>query len=149
MEKIERKSAPIAGESEIIFAIHALFKAYGPTFVDLADGRRSDIDALLNFYGAPLRFIGPSFHLVMTDNNAITGKDGIGGELDRLHQAHLSGSTLEKCDITVLNARAALVEATWLRCDINGALMERFGVLYLVALTTEGWRITSAVSTSD
>lgn len=28
------------------------------------------------------------------------------------------------------------------------ALMARFGVIYLVTLTTEGWRITSVVNTS-
>ena len=39
---------------------------------------------LLNFYGAPLRFIGLNFHMVMKDEEDITGEEGIGGEIGRL-----------------------------------------------------------------
>jgi hypothetical protein len=135
--------------SQIVTEIHKVFESYGPTFVDLAVGKRSDTDALLNFYGAPLRFIGDEFHFVMADNAAITGRNGIGGELDRLRHAHFGASTLEKWNVKVLNSRAALVDALWLRRDAAGELIARFSVIYLVALTPDGWRITSAVSTSE
>src|SRR6266404_8428683 len=97
-----------ATESKIIADIHEMFGRYGPTFVDLAVGKRTDIDALLDFYGAPLRFIGPTFHMVMQGNSAITGPNGMGGEIDRLRQAHLGASTLDKCNVNVLNDQAAL-----------------------------------------
>jgi hypothetical protein len=67
-------------ESGMIAHIRELFAKYGPTFVQLAEGERLDTDALLDFYGAPLRFIGSTFHMVMKDNKDITGNDGIGGE---------------------------------------------------------------------
>ena len=134
-------------QSKIVAEIHELFEHYGPTFVDLAIGERSDLNALLNFYGAPLRFIGSNFHMVMKDDDAITGEEGIGGEIRRLRQAHFAGSTLDKCDIKVLNAQAALVDAVWLRLD-SARAVARFSVMYLVAQTTEGWRITSAVELS-
>jgi hypothetical protein len=134
-------------ESRIIADIHEMFGRYGPTFVELAVGKRTDMDALLDFYGAPLRFIGPTFHLVMQDNSAITGPNGMGGEIDRLRRANFGASTLDKCNVQVLNDRAALVDALWLRHDRSGALLARFAVTYLVALTKDGWRITSAVST--
>ena len=133
-------------DSRIIADIRKLFANYGPTFVQLADGERMDINSLLDFYGAPLRFIGPTFHMVMKDNEDITGEDGIGGEIGRLRHAHFGGSTLDKCDIRVLNPKAALVDALWLRRDEEGNLMERFGVIYIVALTSAGWRITSAIT---
>lgn len=60
--------------TRIIGDIRKLFASYGPTFVQLADGERSDMSALLNFYGAPLRFIGPNFHMVMKDEEDITVK---------------------------------------------------------------------------
>ena len=66
-------------QSKIITEIRELFDRYGPTFVDLADGERSDLNALLDFYSAPLRFIGSNFHMVMKDNEALTGEEGIGG----------------------------------------------------------------------
>jgi hypothetical protein len=144
-----RNANSVANEPEIVSEIRELFSRYGPTFVDLATGKRSDVSALLDFYAAPLRFIGPTFHIVMKDNDAITGEDGMGGELDKLHRAGFAGSTLDKCDVKVLNDRAALVDAVWLRRDSAGALMARFGVIYLVALTAEGWRITSAVNISE
>src|ERR1700730_5124900 len=88
-------------ESKIVSRIEEFFQCYGPTFVELADGERSDLDALLDFYGAPLRFIGPNFHMVMKENDEITGEDGIGGEIGRLRHAHFAGSTLDKCGIKV------------------------------------------------
>src|SRR6202521_5098707 len=119
-------------ESRIVTEIRELFDRYGPAFVDLADGERSDLNVLLDFYGAPLRFIGSNFHMVMKDDSAITGEDGMGGEIGRLRHAHFAGSTLDKCDVKVLNAQAALVDALWVRRDTAGAVMARFGVIYLM-----------------
>jgi hypothetical protein len=143
------KVTPVPGESAILADIHKFFARYGPTFVQLADGERSDLNALLDFYGAPLRFIGSNFHMVMKDDAAIIGEEGMGGEIGRLRHAHFAGSTLDKCEIKVLNAQAALIDALWVRRDSTGAVMSRFGVIYLMALTSQGWRITSAVNLSE
>ena len=148
-EAAESRSDVEAAESRIEAHLREFFRRYGATFVDLAIGKRTDIEALLHYYGAPLRFIGPTFHMVMKDDAAISGQDGMGGEIQRLRQAHFGGSSLDKCDIKVLNARAALVDALWVRRDDSGAVMARFAVIYLVTLTAQGWRITSAVNTSE
>ena len=147
MDQSKQNGTSTASTSQIVSDINEMFERYGPTFVDLAIGKRSDMEALLEFYGAPLRFIGPTFHMVMKDNAAIIGPSGMGGEIDRLRQANFAASTLDRCDINVLNDRAALVDAVWLRRDAKGALLARFAVVYLVTLATDGWRITSAVST--
>ena len=149
MNQAEQNASLVPNESKVVSEIHELFERYGPTFVDLVVGRRSDINALLEFYGAPLRFIGPTFHMIMKDNAAITGPNGMGGEIDRLRQVNFTESSLERCNVSVLNNRAALVDALWLRRDAKGALLPRFSVTYLVTLTSEGWRITSAVSTLE
>jgi hypothetical protein len=143
------KVAAIPNEPAILAEIRKFFSSYGPTFVELADGERSDLNALLDFYGAPLRFIGPNFHMIMKDDAAITGEDGMGGEIGRLRHAHFAGSALGRCDIKVLNTQAALIDALWVRRDTTGAVMARFGVIYLMALTERGWRITSAVNISE
>jgi hypothetical protein len=134
------KVAAVPNESVILADIRRFFSRYGPTFVQLADGERSDIDALLEFYGAPLRFIGPNFHMIMKDDAAITGEDGMGGEIGRLRHAHFAGSALDKCDIKVLNAQAALIDALWVRRDTTGAVMARFGVIYLMTRADGGER---------
>ena len=144
---IEKPASAASSRSKAISEIHELFERYGPTFVDLAVGKRSDMNALLEFYDAPLRFIGSSFHMVMKEKEDITGEEGIGGEIGRLRHAHFAGSTLDKCDVKLLNARAAFVDAVWLRQDSTGAV-EKFTVIYLLGLTQQGWRITSAVDTS-
>src|SRR6266403_1225300 len=149
MNQSEQKTASSANDSQIVSDIHEMFERYGPTFVDLVVGKRSDMKALLEFYGAPLRFVGATFHLVMKDDAAIIGPEGMGGEIDRLRQANFAGSTLDRCNVSVLNDRAALVDALWLRRDAKGALISRFAVIYLVTLATDGWRITSAVSTQQ
>jgi hypothetical protein len=143
------KVATIPTESAIVAEIRKFFSSYGPTFVELADGERSDLTALLEFYGAPLRFIGSHFHMVMKDDDAITGEEGMGGEIGRLRHAHFAGSALDRCEIKVLNTQAALIDALWVRRDTVGAVMARFGVIYLMALTERGWRITSAVNISE
>ncbi len=149
MNQSKQNGTSTASTSQIVSDINEMFERYGPTFVDLATGKRPDMDALLEFYGAPLRFIGPTFHMVMKNNAAITGPDGMGGEIHRLRQANFAESTMGRCNVNLLNAQAALVDALWLRRDAKGALMERFAVIYLVALTAEGWRITSAVNTVE
>src|SRR6266481_9292433 len=136
-----------ANDSRIVSDIREMFGRYGSTFVALVTGKRTDMDALLNFYSAPLRFIGPTFHMVMKDDAAITGPNGMGGEIERLRRANFAASTLDRCNINVLNDRAAHVDALWLRRDAKGTLLARFAVIYLVTLATDGWRITSAVNT--
>ena len=143
------KTAAIPNDSAIVAEIRKFFSSYGPTFVELAHGERSDLNALLEFYGAPLRFIGSNFHMVMKDDAAITGDGGMCGEIGRLRHAHFAGSALDRCDIKVLNKQAALIDALWVRRDTTGAVMARFGVIYLMALTARGWRITSAVNISE
>ena len=85
------KVVAVPNESAILAEIRKFFSRYGPTFVELADGERSDLNALLDFYGAPLRFIGPNFHMIMKDDAAITGEEGMGGEIGRLRHAHFAG----------------------------------------------------------
>src|ERR1700720_2446726 len=143
------KVTALPNEPTILADIRKFFVGYGPTFVELADGERSDLSALLDFYGAPLRFIGPNFHMIMKDDAAITGEEGMGGEIGRLRHEHFAGSALDRCDIKVLNKQAALIDALWVRRDTTGAVMARFGVIYLMALTQRGWRITSAVNISE
>jgi len=143
------KTAAVPNEPAILAQIHEFFSRYGPTFVELADGERSDLNALLEFYGAPLRFIGSNFHMVMKDDAEITGEEGMGGEIDRLRHAHFAGSALDRCDIKILNTQAALIDALWVRRNTTGTVMARFGVIYLMALTPQGWRITSAVNISE
>ncbi len=147
MNHSEQKTASSANDSHIVSDIHEMFERYGPTFVDLVVGKRSDMNALLEFYAAPLRFVGATFHMVMKDDAAIIGPEGMGGEIDRLRQANFAASTLDRCNVSVLNDQAALVDAVWLRRDTKGALLERFSLIYLVTRATDGWRITSAVST--
>jgi hypothetical protein len=54
------------------------------------------------------------------DDAAITGEEGMGGEIGRLRHAHFAGSALDKCDIKILNAQAALIDALWVRRDTAG-----------------------------
>src|SRR6202051_3585267 len=95
------KVTAVPNESTILADIRKFFARYGPTFVELAIGERSDLNALLDFYGAPLRFIGSNFHMVMKDDAAITSEEGMGGEIGRLRHGHFAGSALGKCDIKI------------------------------------------------
>ena len=101
MDQSRQNGTSTASTSQVVSDINEMLERYGPTFVNLATGKRSDTDALLEFYGAPLRFIGPTFHMVMKDNAAILGPAGMGGEIDRLRQANFAASNLDRCEINV------------------------------------------------
>src|SRR5260370_22654879 len=125
MNHSEQKTASRENASQIVYDIHEMFERYAPTFVDLAVGKRSDMNALLEFYGAPLRFVGATFHMVMKDDAAIIGPEGMGGEIDRLRQANFAASTLDPCNVSVLNDQAALVDAGWCRRGTQRTLVGR------------------------
>src|SRR5258708_31578896 len=99
MIQSEQNATLTTSTSKIVSDIQEMLERYRPTFVDLAVGRRSDMEALLEFYGAPLRFIGPTFQIVMKDSAAIIGPTGIGGEIDSLQQTNFSESALDRSDI--------------------------------------------------
>lgn len=89
--------------------INAFFEHYGSTFAALAAGKRCDLEVLLQFYSAPFRYIGSDFHMILRNSEDIIGPNGLGGEVARLRHMGYEGSTLDKCDIKVLNERVALV----------------------------------------
>ena len=62
-------------DSMIVADIRKLFANYGPTFVQLADGERMDINSLLDFYGAPLTARG-------------VNPDTFAQELGVIHRSH-------------------------------------------------------------
>jgi len=144
-----QENAIAPNESDIVSDVREFFVQYGATFVELATGKRSDVSALLEFYGAPLRFVGATFDMVMQNDADIVGAGGMGGEIDHLHRDGFGASELDKCDIEVLNPRAVLVDAAWLRRDESGALTSRFCVIYLMIHGINGWRVTSAISLAD
>jgi hypothetical protein len=143
----ERNVAATSADNRITSEIRALLALYGATFVDLTVGERTHMDAVLEFYGAPLRFIGDDFHLIIKDVAAIIGADGVGGEIRRLRIAGGAASTVDSCDVSVLNRGAAFVNVIWARRDEAGVLLAKFGVVYLICLTEDGWRVTAAVAT--
>ena len=76
-----REVTRTADAQRIVTDIQAMVRRYGQTFIELVVGKRSDTDALLDFYAPPLRFVGHDFNLVMKDSAAVAGPQGMGGRL--------------------------------------------------------------------
>ena len=127
--------------------VGALFKLYGPVFVDLANGHRADRDALLAFYAAPLRVVADGFDLLLADNEALLGEHGLGSELARFRKEGFTASVLAQFNITNLNRRSVFVNASWRRSGV-GVEDASFDVTYLVIKTDVGWRITNVMEAS-
>jgi hypothetical protein len=51
-----REVTRTAEAHRIVTDVQAMVRRYGQTFIELVVGKRSDTDALLDFYAAPLRF---------------------------------------------------------------------------------------------
>ena len=76
----------------------------------------------------------------------IISKNAIGGEIEKLRTVGFANSVLNKCQINVFNARAALVDTVWSRYNESKTLLAKLEVAYLMCLTTEGWRITTVIN---
>lgn len=146
MNILEKEPTLISQDSKIILQISALFESYRAAFIDLVVGKRNDTEILLQYYSAPLRVIDANFHLVIQDDATIISKNAIGGEIEKLRTIGFANSVLDECQISVLNARAAMVDTVWSRYNESKSLLARLNVAYLMGLTTDGWRITTVIN---
>ncbi len=126
--------------------IRAWYDRYLDAFTGLAAGERDDLDALLEYFGVPLAIITEDRYVALPTRDAVlrTAQTLI----NPLRLANYSGSTVHRLDVRPLNARAAIIDGAFSRHDRAGNELERFGIVYLVAKTDEGWRFTSIVFTS-
>lgn len=145
---LEHASTSAVDKSDILLQVRSFVEHYALTFVELVLEKQTNIAVLLNFFSAPLRVIGSNFNLVMSSNDAMIGENALGGEIKRLRQAGFATSKLDQYQVNIITPEVVLVDTVWLRYDVTGALMARIGVIYLVTMTTDGWRITSVINKS-
>jgi hypothetical protein len=126
--------------------VRAWYDRYVATFTGLAAGERTDLDALLDYFGVPLVIITEDRYLTLPTQDAVLSSAR--ALIDPLRQANYGGSTVHHLDIRPLNARAALIAGEFSRHDRTGAELERVGAAYLAAKTDDGWRFTTLIATS-
>jgi hypothetical protein len=125
--------------------VRAWYDRYLKTFTSQAAGESTNVDALLEYFGAPLVFISEDRYLGLPSHDAVLSTAQT--LIDELRRANCAGSTVHRLDIRPLNVRAAFIEGVFSRYDRTGNEIGRFGTAYLVARTEEGWRFTSIVFT--
>lgn len=130
----------------IVTDVRAWYSGYLDSFTRLAAGERTDVEALLEYFGVPLVIVTEGRYLVLPTPDAVLS--AARSLIDQLLQANYAGSTVHRLDIRPLNARATLVEGLFSRYDREGDELERLGTVYLVAKTDAGWRFTSLVLTA-
>lgn len=126
--------------------VRAWHGSYLDTFTRLAAGENTELESVLSFFGVPLVIVTDDRYLGLSTRDAVLGTAK--ALIDQLLRVNYAGSTVHRLDIRPLNARAALVEGEFSRYDRRGDELERFGAVYLVAKTDEGWRITSLIFTA-
>ncbi|GAA2281713.1 hypothetical protein GCM10010430_79630 [Kitasatospora cystarginea] len=118
------------------------FERYATTFIELAGSGATDATPLLEYFAVPLTMTTSTAHLTVTTTEQLTA--ALGQEILALCEADYGSSQALDQMIRVLNDRSALIEVTWARYTRAGSEFQRTRVLYLVARTAEGWRITAA-----
>ena len=126
--------------------VRAWYDRYLDTFTTLAAGERADVAALLPFFGVPLVIITEHRCQALPTREAVLSTAQT--LVDQLRTATYASSTVHRLDIRPLNARAALVDGVFSRSDRAGNEFERFGAVYLVTRTDEGWRFSAIVFTA-
>ena len=126
--------------------VRAWYADYLDTFTRLASGERSDLEAILAFFGVPLVIVTDGGYVALPADEAVLST--VETLIDQLRRAGYASSTVHRLDVRALNARAALVDGVFSRHDRAGNELERFGTAYLVARTDAGWRFTAIVFTA-
>jgi SnoaL-like domain len=125
--------------------VRVWYDRYVDTFTGLAASERDDLDALLEYFGAPLVIVTEDRYVASSTRDAV--RSAAQALIDRLRQANYAGSAVHHLAVRPLNARAAFIEGTISRFDRAGNEFERFGTTYLAAKTDDGWRFTAVVYT--
>lgn len=126
--------------------VRAWFGDYFAVFRGLAGAERSDLAALLAYYGVPLAVVADDRAETLPDRAAVLGfaETTIG----RLRAAGYSGGTVDRLDIRPLNARAALIDGAFTRHGRAGEPPARIGTAYLAVRGEAGWRLAALILTA-
>jgi hypothetical protein len=130
----------------VVTEVREWYSGYVDTFTSLAAGQRTDLEAVLSFYGVPLVIVAENRYLALPDRVAVLGTAKT--LIDQLLQANYASSTIHRLDVRPLNTRAAFIEGVFSRNDREGKELERVGTAYLAAKTDEGWRFISLIFTA-
>ncbi|MEK2475796.1 hypothetical protein [Streptomyces noursei] len=118
------------------------FERYATTFIELAGSGATQAASLLGYFAVPLTMTTSAAHLTLTTTGQLTA--ALGQELIALREADYGSSQALDQVVRGLNDRSVLIEVTWARYNRSGSEFQRTRVLYLVARTADGWRITAA-----
>ncbi|MFD3455828.1 hypothetical protein ACFWVC_27080 [Streptomyces sp. NPDC058691] len=120
------------------------YGAYVETFVALAQGVRTDMEALLDYYGAPMVVVVDDEHQVLPTRAATL--DYATTTISALTRAGYTGSDISHLTVHPVATGAAFIEGEFSRHDREGG---EFGVgtgAYLAVRTEEGWRFASFIT---
>jgi hypothetical protein len=123
--------------------VAAWFARYVETYIGLAKGEREDTDALAQFFAVPCTIVTNEKCRAMSD--AVDVAASVKREIGRMREKRYATSALLRQDLTVLNQRAALVDAIFSREDREGQELLRFEGSYLVVKTEAGWRFGALI----
>jgi hypothetical protein len=128
-------------------AIREFFARYHEAFHSIIVGGSDDLEPLLEFFTVPLTITTRETHLTLATGDAILAafRDNVG----RQRQQRYERSVPERMEFRILNDRAFLAEAHWVRTGRLGQEQSILRMLYLGALTDDGMRIVNLVVMGD
>ncbi|MEU6340185.1 hypothetical protein ABZ883_04450 [Streptomyces sp. NPDC046977] len=124
--------------------VRAWYDAYVGTFVGLARGERTDTEALLGFYGAPMVVVSDGDHKVLPTRAATL--EFATGTIDALTRAGYTGSEISHLTVHAVATGAAFIEGEFSRHGREGREFGAGTGAYLAVRTAEGWRFASFIS---
>jgi hypothetical protein len=128
-------------------AARDFFARYHEAFHAIIVGGSDDLQPLLEFFTVPLTITTRETHLLLTTGDAILA--AFRDNAVRQREQHYERSVPERMEFRILNERAFLAEAHWVRTGKLGQEQSTLRMLYLGAITDEGMRIVNLVVLGD
>jgi hypothetical protein len=124
-------------------AIREFFSRYHEAFHTVIQGESDDLNPLLDFFAVPLRVTTRETHVLLSSPEAIIA--AFSDNVARQRKQQYMRSVPERMDVRVLNDKAFLAEADWVRKGKLGQELSTLRMLYLGAELDGGLRIIELV----
>jgi hypothetical protein len=134
---------PVASDSADF--VRAWFARLNDTFGAVVRGEQAEMEPLLDFYAVPVTMTSDDEHQVLVDSASIRGY--LNGAVDSLRQADYDRTLINRLDVRLLNARAAIIDVDVSRLSTSGDEVAGFGSFEIASRTDDGWRISAVIAT--
>jgi hypothetical protein len=121
--------------------IRGFFVEYCAAMIEAIQGDDGAINKLEGLFAVPSTLVTGDAYLALSTPEDLHLM--LQTYIDRLRAMNFAQDMPEHSDLRLLNEKACIIEAQWVRRDGAGAVMSSNRILYVIADTGLGWRVVT------